>query len=315
MPKPHLARWVGDADAFLDGSWRRGPLVHRPDPALRPPLSLADLDALLETGLLHSPFFEMARADEFVPKEAYCSARTVNRTAHPGYADARKVRDQLDKGNTLLLRCVDQWHPATARLVADLSAELGRRIEAFLFVTPPGGQGLPLHRDDADVLTLQISGSKHWYVHTGPTDDRWAPGPVAPGEDPELLLTKVLGSGEVLYIPRGFAHLATGDAGLSVHLSLTIREVSTADLQRALQYSLVEGLRPAGSRPGDDAALQAAAKGLLDHYRLRLETVSPADLVEAARRAQLAQALPRISAKLMALAEELTAAPEKPTAA
>ncbi|KPH97309.1 cupin, partial [Actinobacteria bacterium OK074] len=56
MPKPHLARWVGDADAFLDVTWRRQPAVHRPDPALPPPLTLANLDTLLETGLLHSPY-------------------------------------------------------------------------------------------------------------------------------------------------------------------------------------------------------------------------------------------------------------------
>lgn len=313
MPKPHLARWVGDADAFLDVTWRRQPAVHRPDPALPPPLTLANLDTLLETGLLHSPYVEMARADDFVPQEAYCSARTVNRTAHPGYADARKVREQLDRGNTLLLRCVDQWHPATARLVAGLAAELGRRIEAFVFVTPPGSQGLPLHRDDADVLTLQISGSKHWYVHTGPDDDRWGPGPLtpvakvpsAPDADPELLLSQVLGPGEVLYIPRGFAHRATGDAGLSVHLSLTIREPGAADLHRALQYHLAAGVRTAASRPVDEAGLLAAAKGLLDHYRARLEAASPDALVEAARRAQVAQALPRISPGLTALAEEL----------
>lgn len=33
--------------------------------------------------------------------------------------------------------------------------------------------------------------------------------------------------GDMLYVPRGFAHVATGDGGLSVHLSFIFRELRT----------------------------------------------------------------------------------------
>jgi ribosomal protein L16 Arg81 hydroxylase len=76
----------------------------------------------------------------------------------------------------LLLRYVDQWHPATTELVARLSEEIDRRVEAFLFVTPADNQGLAVHRDNADVFVLQVAGSKTWYVHDGPAMTDWTPG-------------------------------------------------------------------------------------------------------------------------------------------
>ncbi|MET8414122.1 cupin domain-containing protein, partial [Streptomyces sp. NPDC005195] len=166
-PSP-LADWVGDVEAFTGRQWQRRPQVFKPQ-RLNAPFDLAELDTAFHSGLLRTPYLEMVRSDKVViPTEAYTSSRVVNDTAHHGFADRAKVIGLLRAGATLLLRRVDQWHAPTREVMARLSEETDRRVEAFFFVTPAGGQGLTLHRDDADVFVLQVAGSKTWFVHDAP---------------------------------------------------------------------------------------------------------------------------------------------------
>ncbi|MEV8476344.1 cupin domain-containing protein [Streptomyces sp. NPDC051173] len=288
MHREELTRWVGDTDAFLDGCWRAAPALFRPGPGAGPtaPLTLEDIDTAVAGGLLRAPHLELARAGDPVNSSQYTRARTVSGITTPGYIDPDRVRALLAEGATVVLRNVEHWHPATRALTRRLEGELGRRVEAFFFVTPPGAQGLDLHRDDADVLLLQGTGSKHWTVCGGPTGPDWKPGEAADGGP--VLLDGTLGPGEVLYIPRGFAHQAVGSEGLSSHLSLTIREVSTQQLFASLQRLLLDAL-PLPGRPLDDDALHATAELLLHRFRTRLPELTAAAVVEHARRAQLAE--------------------------
>ncbi|MFF2081388.1 JmjC domain-containing protein [Kitasatospora sp. NPDC058162] len=282
MESPTLADWVGDLDGFADRRWQREPAVFTPDrPAA--PFDLDSLDAAFDAGLLRTPYLEMVRADKVtIPAEAFTTSRTVNGTAHHGYADRAKVLALLRTGATLLLRCVDQWHGPTGELVARLSEELDRRIEAFFFLTPAGGQGLAVHRDDADVFVLQVAGRKTWYVHDAPAAAEWSLGELPDDEHSAQRLHTVLGPGDVLYVPRAFAHRAVGADGLSGHLSLTVRDLSVPDLRTALEQLLSEGLE-LPTRPLGEPAIAAACATLLDHARARLDGITPEELLRAAR--------------------------------
>ncbi|MEV4613550.1 cupin domain-containing protein [Kitasatospora sp. NPDC049258] len=302
MALEELHRWVGDGDEFTARHWRQAPAVLRPEPAPVSPMTLADVDAALAGGLLRTPHVEMARAEQPIPVEAYTAVRTVNGLTTPGFADPGKIRALLDQGATLLLRNTEQWHRATAELVGRIARDTERQVEAFVFVTPPGAQGLPLHRDDADVLLLQIAGSKRWSVHGGPDGGGWAPGPAA--QSGPALLETTLRQGQVLYIPRGFAHAAVGDEGLSCHLSLTIREVGSQQLYRTLQHLLLDGLTlPA--RPLTEADLLDNSARLLAHFATRLDAIDPRHLLTAARRHQHRPADPTTAPGLVALAAAL----------
>ncbi|MFI0975936.1 JmjC domain-containing protein [Streptomyces sp. NPDC021093] len=288
VESPKLANWVGDVERFAGNQWQREPAVFTPE-TLASPFDLDELDAAFDSGLLRTPYLEMVRSDKVtVPPAAYTTSRLVSGAAHHGFADRAKVVALLRAGATLLLRYVDQWHGPTRDLVARLSEETGRHVEAFFFVTPVGGQGLAVHRDDADVFVLQVSGHKTWYVHDAPTVADWSLGELPDDERSKLLLQSVLEPGSVLYVPRGFAHRAVGAAGLSAHLSLTIRDISLQDLRTALEQELTEGLGlPA--RPLGDAAITDACATLLSHVRARLDTITPEDLRLAARAAQTRQ--------------------------
>ncbi|MFJ9446018.1 JmjC domain-containing protein [Kitasatospora sp. NPDC101235] len=286
MESPTLADWVGDVRSFTGRQWQREPALFTPE-ALAPPFDLDELDAAFDSGLLRTPYLEMVRSDKVtIPPESFTTSRVVNGTTHHGFADRAKVLALLRRGATLLLRCVDQWHRPTGEVVARLSEELDRRVEAFFFVTPAGGQGLAVHRDDADVFVLQAAGRKTWYVHDAPAAADWRLGELPDDERSPLRLHGVLEPGGVLYVPRGFAHRAVGAGGLSAHLSLTVRDLSVQDLRGALERQLTEDLGlPA--RPLGEAAINDACAALLDHARARLEALRPEDLLHAARAARV----------------------------
>ncbi|MGW5498538.1 JmjC domain-containing protein [Streptomyces olivaceoviridis] len=288
MGTPILDQWVGDPQEFFSAYWETRPGVFRPPSGTPSPFTLADVDTVLETGLFREPYFEMWEEGP-IPLGSYTITRHISRAAPGGFADGGRIRSLLEKGATLLLRSVDHWHGPTREVLAALAGELGRGVEAFFFVTPPGHQGLPLHRDDADVLVLQVAGRKDWRIHAKPDSADWRAGPVDPsaGPEPAEILRTTLDTGEVLYVPRGFAHSATGERGLSAHLSVTVRDIGTADLGATLHGLLTEGL-PA-ERPLGHEAITDAAERLLQDARDRLMKLSAADLVGMARRQAVAR--------------------------
>ncbi|MER8083632.1 cupin domain-containing protein [Streptomyces sp. NPDC094048] len=283
-----LKRCVRDEQEFFATHWRRAPAVLRPDDPPVDLLDTAELDGLLEAGLLRVPYIGLVHEDRHVPVERFCTPRVVLGEIVDDYADAELVRHLVDvERATVLLRYVDQWHQGVRALTTGLAEQLGRQVEAFCFRTPAGTRGRPLHRDDADVLAIQISGEKRWRVHGGPADGNWEPAR-EDGDPGELLLETVLTPGEVLYVPRGFAHHAdaVGDAP-SVHLSLTVREAGTANLYALLRAFLAEGAAVPG-RPLEDAALTDAAESLIGHTRRTLAELTPETLVAHARAAMRA---------------------------
>ncbi|MER5611276.1 cupin domain-containing protein [Streptomyces sp. NPDC002215] len=278
-----LARYVGDEQVFHRTLWRRTPAVLHPRTPLTETLTVAELDRILDAGLLTTPYATLVHEDGPVPEERYCSPRVVLGGIDNRYVDAGAVRRLIgEEGATLLLRYVDQWHAGVRELADGLAECFQRQVEAFFFLTPPGTQGRPVHRDDADVLAVQIHGSKRWRVYPGPPDGNWQPERVD-GDPGDPLLDVVLRQGEVLYVPRGFAHVAEATGGSSsAHLSFTVREAGSAHLYAVLEALLLNG-DGLPARPNDDAALTVATNDLIAHFRRTLTGLMPEELVHLAR--------------------------------
>ncbi|CAM5350466.1 hypothetical protein GCM10010329_40930 [Streptomyces spiroverticillatus] len=290
-----LARLVEDETAFFADHWRKEPALFRPvDPPLDV-LTVADLDGVLDAGLLTAPYAQLVHEHATVPAERFCTPRVVLGEITEGHVDAEAVRRIVhEERATLLLRYVDQWHTGVRALADSLGERLGRQVEAFCFLTPPGTTGRPVHRDDADVLAVQLHGAKRWRVYGGPADGNWQP-EREQGDPGPLLLDAVLRPGEVLYVPRGYAHAASAvgeeepGAESSVHLSFTVREAGTAQLYALSSALLVAESGDLPARPVSDEALTEVAADLIAAFRRTLDDLTPAELVELARDAMRAE--------------------------
>ncbi|MFG2718940.1 JmjC domain-containing protein [Streptomyces sp. NPDC048416] len=293
-----LDRLVGEPELFFDQCRSGRPHVFTPPRLPQETPGTRELGAALSGGLMRTPYVEMVREGEVVPASEFSTTRVVAGRPEEGFADPELIMRLLADGATLLLPQLDQWNPSVGALTALLARDLGRRTEAFCFATLAGRRGLDIHRDDADVLVVQLAGRKEWTVYDAPADGHWHPGPASPPGEPAL--RTVIGAGDVLYVPRGAPHTATGDEGLSVHLALTVREASTSRLRQTLAELLTDptvGLPEAeddvesqdetdhelAPRPLTAHQLMETTRALLETAQRRLGAVTAEKLLERAR--------------------------------
>lgn len=276
-----LASALADAVA---PNWHKEPRHFRPGADRHALIGLESLDALLDSGLLRTPYAELVHRGTKVPHEQYCVERQVRAVRAGGFVDQARVRALLDEGATLVLPRVDQWHSATADLASAFTARTERRTYGFSFFTRDGAPGVDVHRDDSDVIMIQTAGSKHWTVYEPPRDGEWSDGPT---DDPgEPVLEVELCAGEALYVPRGCAHAGIGGSAFSGHLSLTLPQPGLVELRQGLIRLLSAAGRELPPRPVDDAAMADAARLLLADARDRLAALAPDDLLGQAEREQ-----------------------------
>lgn len=134
------------------------------------------------------------------------------------------LRPLLESGATLSIRAAEGFSTHLGDLVAELSQGLRHDVSANLYACWGRAPGFERHWDDHDVLVLQVSGTKSWAVY-GETN-RW---PVRQFHDHyasppnQAEWAGVVTPGEVLWIPRGFWHSASGRGSPSLHLTIGFR--------------------------------------------------------------------------------------------
>lgn len=145
-------------------------------------------------------------------------------------------------GQTLLHSDVQKLWPPLSDLCRDVENEfitegvaLKDPVRANAYLTPARAQALDIHYDNHCVLVLQLRGTKRWQVFAPPV-----PLPLARCEQPiardvagvPVMVTE-LSPGDVLYIPRGFPHVARTEADSSLHVTLSIRPVTWGEALEA----------------------------------------------------------------------------------
>lgn len=166
-------------------------------------LKLADLDAFLQSGLLPAAFVDVYLNGSRVPVEDWSkgveSPRGMERVVICGL-----LLELYSRGATLVLNAVHQTLPSLAYLCRRLARELGYRAQANVYITPPNSQGFHRHKDDHEVLVLQITGSKSWLLYPANA----------------AALSVDLLAGDLLYVPRCLEHHAQTSSSPSVHIAL-----------------------------------------------------------------------------------------------
>jgi ribosomal protein L16 Arg81 hydroxylase len=226
------------ASLFFRSYWGKQVLsIERNDPNFYVGLpTLSDFEFLVST--LSAPqdgWFSLVKGHaERPPNSALTRDGTLN---------LRNVYEAVGSGYSLRLSKLHRRHIMTGRLCRHIEAYLAmqgvlvsRPVGANAYFTPTSAQGLAPHYDDHDVFILQLAGRKTWRIF-----DRVIDSPVEPPiraltaeETGEPLNEVVLSPGDLVYLPRGFAHEALTMDDLSLHLTISIYPATWRDLFAAI---------------------------------------------------------------------------------
>jgi ribosomal protein L16 Arg81 hydroxylase len=221
-----LARAVEplDIERFLAEHWERKPLVvpRAEEGRFDDLLSVRDVERLLTETAIRTPAFRLVRAGETVA--GYTTDLSWRPSPFTGVADVRRVLEEFERGATIVVQGLHHnWLPL-ARYCRHLESFLGHPVQANAYFTPAGSQGLPVHHDTHEVISLQVAGTKRWLVYDPVLElplknQRYRS---ALGEPGEPVLDLTLAAGDTLYLPRGWLHQALTSEDDSLHITVGV---------------------------------------------------------------------------------------------
>ncbi len=234
---------IGDTERFLRDVWDQAPWLGR-----------GTVDAPARDHLLTLASFERLLAGLARPNDGWLQLARQGRRELPGTMLCEDGLLKLEAlyaafraGESLYLTKAERLAPSLMAACRDLELELGARgvalrqpVNAHVFLTPPGAQAFPTHRDEHASLVVQLDGAKAWRVFDRTTER--PPAEAAPmragGVDASALGAEVrtyrLVAGDVLYVPPFWAHDALAQAEHSLHVTFRIFPMRWSDLVLAL---------------------------------------------------------------------------------
>lgn len=167
----------------------------------------------------------------------------------------------LADGATLVMDSVHELFGPIGALTEQIEETFHVGAGANLYAGWRPQRGFDLHWDDHDTLILQIAGNKHWQVFE-PT----VPSPVVaqsvgvvPRPERPPVWDGVLTSGSVLYMPRGWWHVACPADGASLHVTLSIGHQTGADILKWVTSQLLRDVDFRADIPARRSAEQQRA--------------------------------------------------------
>ena len=223
-----------DSDTFLRTCWGQN-FLHVPGTRgkFSDLLPWTALNQILEQHRLDTPRLRLTREGSPVPATSFLSYQANRR--RPGQSIARvrgaDLERELREGATLVLDAVDELHPPVTEVAESLERLFRVRIQVNAYAGWRTSHGFDLHWDDHDVFILQVAGRKHWKVY-GMTRKYPLARDVEPTtEKPDTPLWEaMLEDGDLLYIPRGWWHVATPLNEPTLHLTVGVNNPTGADL-------------------------------------------------------------------------------------
>ncbi len=218
-------------DDFLNSTWGQQSLLIRRDQSdyFQDIPGIDEVDEMITTTMSGRLAFE-DDASRLVRTDAKgCVSQRAFRITSTGLPDVQHIYQAYHEGYTIILNGVHRRSSKIANLSQALEASLHHPVGVNMYLTPSHSQGFDLHTDDHDVFVLQLHGTKIWHVANAGALSPLVERSTRPLEHPKLR-TLELRPGDVLYIPRGYAHRAQAAAASSLHLTIGIHAFCWADL-------------------------------------------------------------------------------------
>ena len=194
------------------------------------------LNRILREHRLDFPRLRLVRDGQSLPSNAYLrhATSTRRRTQIPRLLPVQ-LTEQLRQGATLVLDAVDELYQPLDQLAETLERSVRERVQINAYAGWRTSRGFDLHWDDHDVFILQVTGRKRWSVY-GMTRPYPLARDIEPNQKPttEPLWDAILEDGDLLYIPRGWWHVAFPLDEPTLHLTVGIHNRTGLDLLKWL---------------------------------------------------------------------------------
>jgi hypothetical protein len=223
-----------DAQTFLRTCWGRT-FQHVPGPPEKfsSLLPWTLLNNVLQQHRLDSPRLRLTREGKPIPASRYSSYQANRKRPNQQIPrlNATEFTSELREGATLVLDAVDEFSPELTDLSEALERLFRVRVQVNAYAGWRTSHGFDLHWDDHDVFILQVDGRKDWKIYGMTRKYPLAKDVVATDVPPDTPVWEGrLESGDLLYIPRGWWHVATPLDEPTLHLTVGVNNPTAADL-------------------------------------------------------------------------------------
>lgn len=171
-------------------------------------------------------------------------------------------------GHTVRVPDLLALSPAAARMARALEALFFVPVDASLFWSIDRARA-KIHYDDNDIVVVQLTGTKRWFVSTDPPGlyNPWKDAAAGPTVMPDYR-TVDLSPGDLIYVPRGTPHSVESN-GTCLHITFTFTPVTQrAALIAAIDHASDLDRRLRTTAPqGADATLTGALAMLAEQGR------------------------------------------------
>src|SRR5918999_2638297 len=218
-----------------------GPAVLRQAVSVEGLPTSAEINALLDGGMLKYPYFTLFQEGVKPPLAELTTSRRINGQDVAGFANPVGVRKHLAEGASIRMSDIEDWHPLTRRQVDELRETFPADVKTLMFLTPVGKRGLLPHRDGSRTIVIQLEGAKEWHLYWSEETDSADAGL---GVDPDTEIDSfVLRPGDVMFMPHGYGHACTATGEMSLHLTFLLYEPTPQDLVAAFAKEWISTAR------------------------------------------------------------------------
>ncbi len=201
---------------FLSEYWTKKPLYLKgAQGRFAQVFSWADLNQILAWHPPPQPQLRLFQEGVMVDLRRYIDGPVGNLRLNPGGLMA-----MLAQGATMIMDGVQEVAPSVQDLTSSFENALSCTCAANLYAGWRTQKGFNIHWDAHEVFALQLSGRKRWQVFAPTRIDPLADDiENAPPPKAQPIWEGILSDGDVLYLPRGFWHVAYPLDEPSLHMT------------------------------------------------------------------------------------------------
>ena len=189
------------------------------------------LNHILRTHRFGAKGIRMVSGGRALPQEAFLK---------DGIVRAPEMTALLREGATVVLERVDCMYEPLTGLAENLERVFQVPIQINMYAGWRVTHGFEVHWDDHDVIVLQVAGRKHWKIY-GVTEKFPIKNSVELHSQPpscDPLFDGLLNQGDVLYMPRGWWHIAIPCDEPTLHLTIGMRYPTGLDILRFVSQEI-----------------------------------------------------------------------------